>query len=242
MNHTKRILIALSLLIGIIIVVNTALWIHVKQMNSQIVEIQQQMEENNIANTKVLDMLVNIQKQQQQIESQLKTIKAHDDNVSNLKQTRFTLDSDLSATSSEAQGLTSEDMNKIINYWVYHMGVSNEFINKGDAFIKAAKESGLNPIYILAHAAWESGWGSSYLARTKHNYFGINAIDEDPGQSYHMGSSTTEGIVSGADWIKKNFYAQGYTSLSRMRAGGYATDPSWGTNILNIMNTSLKAL
>lgn len=39
----------------------------------------------------------------------------------------------------------------------------------------AGKKYNLNPTVILAQAAHESGWGSSFLARVKHNFFGITA-------------------------------------------------------------------
>jgi peptidoglycan hydrolase FlgJ len=38
---------------------------------------------------------------------------------------------------------------------------------------KAGKRYNLNPTVILAQAAHESGWGSSYGARVRKNFFGI---------------------------------------------------------------------
>ncbi len=40
------------------------------------------------------------------------------------------------------------------------------------AIFEASGDYGLNPIYILAHAIWESGWGRSTIARIKNNLFG----------------------------------------------------------------------
>ena len=40
---------------------------------------------------------------------------------------------------------------------------------------KAGARFGLNPEVILAQAAVESGWGSSYGARVRKNFFGITA-------------------------------------------------------------------
>jgi peptidoglycan hydrolase FlgJ len=40
---------------------------------------------------------------------------------------------------------------------------------------KAADRFGMNPEIILAQAALESGWGSSYGARVRKNFFGITA-------------------------------------------------------------------
>ena len=41
-----------------------------------------------------------------------------------------------------------------------------------EVFVTAAKETGLDPRYIAAHAALESGWGNSNFARNRNNYFG----------------------------------------------------------------------
>ena len=40
---------------------------------------------------------------------------------------------------------------------------------------KAGKKYNLNPTVILAQAAHESGWGGSYAARVRKNFFGIIA-------------------------------------------------------------------
>ena len=40
---------------------------------------------------------------------------------------------------------------------------------------KAGKKYNLNPTVILAQAAHESGWGGSYAARVRKNFFGITA-------------------------------------------------------------------
>ena len=40
----------------------------------------------------------------------------------------------------------------------------------------AGKKYNINPTVILAQAAHESGWGSSYAARVRKNFFGITAF------------------------------------------------------------------
>jgi peptidoglycan hydrolase FlgJ len=40
---------------------------------------------------------------------------------------------------------------------------------------KAGKKYNLNPTVILAQGAHESGWGGSYAARVRKNFFGITA-------------------------------------------------------------------
>jgi peptidoglycan hydrolase FlgJ len=59
----------------------------------------------------------------------------------------------------------------------------------------AAKPFGLNPLVILAQAALESGWGTSYMAKNIFNFFGITAFGKPnafwDGTSY---TSKTSGL------------------------------------------------
>lgn len=138
--------------------------------------------------------------------------------------------------------ITADQMNEIIDYWGAY-----EFMGHGQTFIDASKQSGLDPVYILAHAAIESGWGTSEIAQTKHNYFGIGAFDYDPYNcSYTMGDGLAQGIIEGAIWIADNYYNEGQTSLYTMRYNGgyheYCTSTTWADNIANIMYTSYSVI
>ena len=48
--------------------------------------------------------------------------------------------------------ITSDTMNKIIDVWEDRNGYKTPFHGKGSVFIKASKKSGLDPLYIFAHA------------------------------------------------------------------------------------------
>lgn len=111
--------------------------------------------------------------------------------------------------------MTVDEMNNFINYWA-KMNGHDAFVGHGDVFIKAAEETGLDPRYILAHAATESAWGTSKLAREKGNYFGITAYNGDEYNSATNFGKGLDSIVSGAKWIKKNFYDNGQKSLYDM--------------------------
>ena len=140
--------------------------------------------------------------------------------------------------------VTPEEMNAIIEDWEQWNGGS-QFRGHGNTFVKASEISGLDPIYIFAHAAWESDWGRSYLARTKANYFGINAVDIDPSLAHHMGNSMDDGIINGANWISHNYYQEGSTTLDLMIYGPkqYATGAdSWIGGISSIMSDSYAIL
>ena len=131
-------------------------------------------------------------------------------------------------------------MNQIIDVWENRNGYKTPFHGHGRIFIKASKKSGLDPLYIFAHAVVESGWGTSHYAINRNNYFGINAVDHNPDNAYHMGKDMEDGIVNGAVWISDNFYKEGAYSLNTMVNGSkkYATDSKWVDKIEHIWNES----
>lgn len=140
--------------------------------------------------------------------------------------------------------ITADEMNDIIDYWDRQTG-GTMFTGYGAAFIEIAEETGLNPVYILAHAATESAWGKSKMAVNKNNYFGIHAYDSNPDLALDMGNSVFEGIYNGADWIARNYYNEGQNTLHLMIYGPkqYASAAdAWISQIVSIMNTSYRVL
>ena len=179
------------------------------------------------------------QKRQEEEERERNTvIPVNKTEVSDISITKYT---DLSVNKT----ITTDDMNSIIEYWNSKCG-GTPFLGRGDVFIEASKRTGLDPVYIFAHAALESGWGKSDLAIYKANYFGIGAYDSDPyGHGYSMGDGLHDGIIEGAEWINTNYYQQGQTSLYDMIYGQkqYASAAdSWIDDIASIMNTSYNVI
>lgn len=132
-----------------------------------------------------------------------------------------------------------------LNNWVRAKSPGSPFNGQGNVFMEAQKQSGLDARYILAHAALESGWGRSSIAKKYNNYFGIGAFDNDPNNAKNFSNSgLASGIINGAKWIAKNYYNSSYkqTTLYKMRNNNrvhqYATDPNWHNKIANIMKGS----
>ena len=151
----------------------------------------------------------------------------------------FTVDTDL----KEAPTLTTEDMDKLIEVWNYRAGGDIGLYGKGAAFIQAANESGYNPVYLLAHAAVESGWGTSYFAVSRGNMYGIGAFDSNPDAALTMGDNIDQGIITGSIWINDNFYeGRGTITLQQMKDANYASNPDWAYDIAQIVNTSYRIL
>jgi len=138
-----------------------------------------------------------------------------------------------------ADSLTAEEINAWINS---KTNSKSHMYNKGEAFIRASKLTGLDPRYIVSHAAIESAWGTSNICDKKANFFGIGAFDNSPYASAHTfggesGDKYTAGIIGGAKWINDHYYESKYgqKTLRSMRFNNgvhqYATDPKWASNI-----------
>lgn len=137
------------------------------------------------------------------------------------------------------QGITATQ----INNWIRAKAPNSPFNGQGQAFIEAQSRSGLDARYILAHAALESAWGTSRIARTYHNYFGINAYDSNPDNAKKSSNRSLQaGIINSAMWIKEHYYNRGQKTLYAMNhdknGHNYASDKAWGDKIANIMKGS----
>jgi hypothetical protein len=75
----------------------------------------------------------------------------------------------------------------------------------GNAFIAAEARYGVNARFLLAAAMHESAWGTSYIARRKHNLFGYNAFDRDPSRYASAYATYAANIDATAKFIK-DFY------------------------------------
>lgn len=128
-----------------------------------------------------------------------------------------------------------------LNKWINSKAQKSSLMyNQGAAFYEAAQKSGLDPIYLVSHAAHETGWGTSSISKSKGNFFGIGAFDSSPAASAFAFDGVQGGIVGGAVWIRENYYDKGQTTLYTMRYSSngkhnFATDTGWANKIADIM-------
>lgn len=136
-------------------------------------------------------------------------------------------------------GVSAEDINEYVES---NCSYSEETLYKrksklrglGSAFVEAAETYQLSEAYLLAHAAWESGWGCSELASgwtpeedgevivggvsypyskdlTYYNFFGIGAVDSNAlagGKALAVKegwTSPASAILGAAKWISENY-------------------------------------
>jgi len=238
MNFIKNNFDKICILVLCIVIVSFGISIHsrIEAFDKRVTNLEQRIQNNHDAEVKLLKQLEELNERTKQIKiSQEKHKKALEEAKEGLS-----IYSDLDA--GEKVSLNADDMNRIIDGWTSHIAEDSILRGHGEAFIVASRETGLDPVYLLAHAIIESGSGTSYLARTRYNFFGINAVDTNPDLAYTMGDGVDQGIIAGAYWIKSNFYDNGYTSLYEMANGGYATSPRWASDIASVYNDAINYL
>ena len=116
--------------------------------------------------------------------------------------------------------------------------------DKGYEFIQAQNKYGVNASFMVGVAMNESGKGTSSIATSKNNIFGLNAVDASPGQSANYFKSVADCVNEFAShWMSK-----GYFKTSDWRYNGaclgnkgfganvrYASDPYWGEKACSYM-------
>lgn len=109
------------------------------------------------------------------------------------------------------------------------------------AIVSAEENYGINGLFIYAVARLESGTGTSHLARTKNNLFGMNAQDHDPYNLAFTYDSIHESVIDFADRISKYYVDQGLTTVESINEK-YSSDPEWNAKVLNIMSDTYQQI
>ncbi len=111
----------------------------------------------------------------------------------------------------------------------------------GSAFVEAERREGINARTFLAHAMLESGWGTSAIARVKHNLFGYGAFDRNPWRYATRFRTYRQGILAVAKKIRAGYLSPDgrfwyrFTTLRAMNRY-YASDVRWADKIAVIAN------
>lgn len=135
--------------------------------------------------------------------------------------------------------ISVDQMNNLIDHWLN--GRESKLSGEGEAFIKASQLTGLDPIFLLALAAQESGWKTSKLHSRKNNPYSIAMYDENPECGYILGDEFGSGIVNGAVWIYDHYYCNGQITLYDMIYGPQeysSAKDDWIGGITDIMERS----
>jgi hypothetical protein len=112
----------------------------------------------------------------------------------------------------------------------------------GSAFLDAERTYGVNARFLLAAALHESGWGTSYIARTKHNLFGYNAYDHCPSTCASSFSRYAAGIDGVAAFMKESYLVRsgrwwGGAPTLRAMQKRWSSSGRWGESVSRIANS-----
>ena len=130
---------------------------------------------------------------------------------------------------------TGDELNSILQSKISSSG--SKLLGTGTLFVKYQNQYSVNALLSLGIAVNESAWGTSSICMNKNNLFGLNAVDQSPGESANYFASV-EGCIRE---FMLNWMANGYLSSSDWRNHGellgnkaeginvsYASDPYWG--------------
>lgn len=114
---------------------------------------------------------------------------------------------------------TAEDLNK---------NLSGVLAGKGEKLLDLQDKYGVSASGLAAMAMWESGRGTSKLARTKNNVGGVRS-----GRSYKSYDSVDDCLESMASNLSRNYIAQGRTTVDSI-GRKYAQDKNWANGVGSI--------
>lgn len=155
--------------------------------------------------------------------------------------------------------VTAAQIDNYIANYVKLTGKPSVLSGKGNLFIKAGNDYGLNALYLAAHAIHESAHGTSHLSFGKFNLFGFGAYDASPYVAAHKFETVEQNIeyiaremkttyLSAGNWKHKGYYLGFSTkTLNNTRIDSvsegmnfyYASDPEWGKKIAKHMENML---
>lgn len=122
---------------------------------------------------------------------------------------------------TQPTGLSAEELDKAL--------AGTGLDGLGHAFQAMEERWGVNALFGIAVAAHESAWGTSYLAKSRNNLFGIAAYDGNEGAAY--GFETRNACIDHwGEMIKEVYFDRGYTNLYSVNSI-YASDKSWSTKV-----------
>jgi beta-N-acetylglucosaminidase len=264
-NFTKRecvLIILVVMMMSYMAITNYHMWVDHKTQLAQLreqheTESSNMKEEYNKVNGELNKYKSMYERSSSQIEDLTNTVKSLKDKLDYKNQIAKKREMSMSTEELKHKSLydfyemTTDEMNE----WIAQRAPQGSpFIGRGDVFLQASEVTKIDPKYILAHAALESTWGTSDIAKTKSNFFGIAAYNKNPdaaknfdrGQIKHT-DRIANGIISGANWIETNYSEKGQDSVYEMIYGNskhiYAQykdgspNDQWMNQIVSIMKS-----
>lgn len=110
-------------------------------------------------------------------------------------------------------------------------GLKGNLKGLGNAFVSAGKKYGVDPVFLAAIAAQESGWGK--FDHGRNNIFGL--------QSGKMSFSSKAACIDyAASLLAKNYIGQGRTTPALIQPKYCPSPTTWDEHIVSCANSILK--
>lgn len=145
----------------------------------------------------------------------------------------YTIDTNLNNTLSVTGAQLDEAIRRI--------RPDSPLIGLGDTWVAVGNDLNINEMYMVAHAAWESAWGTSSIAQQKNNIYGYDARDACPLKCADGYASFAQCIREVMPIIKNQYLTPGgkYYEGATLRGMNvhYATDTNWKYGIADTMDS-----
>ncbi|MFC4601240.1 glucosaminidase domain-containing protein [Cohnella hongkongensis] len=133
-------------------------------------------------------------------------------------------------------GLTEEDIALIFK--------GTELAGHGleETILEVEEKYGINALFTIAVMKLESGNGSSRLAKSKNNLFGLNATGPDPHRKAFAFETKGDSVKKFGQLLADKYVGKGYTTIEKIGTKYCPANSKWPSLVKNIMKRDYKKL
>lgn len=132
-------------------------------------------------------------------------------------------------------GATEKEFNELIEYICDYRGIKLSdcpFYGKGDVLVQIESDYQISAIACLAIWTWESGFGTSSIARNRNNYGGISGK-----RGYRYFDTIDEGMLYQAKLLRNSYVDSGYTTWDAIGKRYCPVNKKWASNVCGTLDT-----
>ncbi|MCD9020917.1 glucosaminidase domain-containing protein [Cohnella silvisoli] len=104
-----------------------------------------------------------------------------------------------------------------------------------ETILDVEEKYGINAFFTIAVMKLESGNGSSRLARSKNNLFGLNATSGDKNNKAFSFETKGDSVRKFGQLLSKNYVGKGYTTVEKIATKYCPANSKWSGLVKNIM-------
>ncbi|GIO11943.1 hypothetical protein J19TS2_14980 [Cohnella xylanilytica] len=128
-------------------------------------------------------------------------------------------------------GLTAEAIEALFK----GTGLANQGLEK--AIMELEDQYGINAYFTIAVMKLESGNGTSKVAKTRNNLFGLNSNN---GTGYLRFKTKVDSVKRFGQLISKNYIGKGYTTIEKIGRKYCPANSKWPGLVKNVINRDYK--